>query len=137
MNVSAELESDAKLRASLLEDLEKFFASYSAEAVSAGCDAPPVDEDVDVVPVREVGGDCAEGRLVGGAEVLQGLVGEDDSPSEGIVSAIPFEDGDVVGGICLFQQECGVEAGRSAADDDDFQEDSSGYERTTWEILYA
>ncbi len=101
--------------------MQEFLPRDTAEAVSAGRDTLAVDEDVDVVPVREVGGDRAKGWLVGGAEVLKRLVGEYDAPSKSIVAPIPFEYGDVVRSVSLLEQERGVKSGRPTADDYNFQ----------------
>ena len=118
-HVGAEAQGDAERRGALLQDAQQRAARDAAEAVAAGGDPTPVDDDVDVVPVGEVGGDRAERRLVGGAEVLERLVGEHDAPPERAVRAVALDDGDVVRRVRLLEQQRGVQPCRSAADDDD------------------
>ena len=59
---------------------------------------------------------------VGGAEVLERLVGEHHAPAEGVVAAVALEHRDVGVGPGLLEQEREVEPGRPAADDRDLHD---------------
>jgi len=77
--------------------------------------------DVDVVPPGEGALDGGEGFRVGGAEVLEGLVREDDAPAEGVVGSVALEDDDLARGIRLLREQAEIESGGSSADTDDLQ----------------
>ena len=94
--LGAESEIDAQLAARGAGESEQLAARDAAEAVAARRDATTVDEDVDVVPVREIVGDRAERRLVGSPEILEGLVGKHDAPAERVVGPVSLENGDLV-----------------------------------------
>src|SRR3954469_10902553 len=111
MDFLAEPKCHSELCAAVLKDLKKLLAGYAAETVSAGCDPFSVDEDVDVVPVREVAGNRAKGGPVCRLEILEGLIGEYDSPPERIVALVSLEDGYVVGWISLLEQESCIQPG--------------------------
>ena len=52
----------------------------------------PVEMNLDIVPVGEGLGDFALRRLVGGPQIFQRRIGEDDAPSKGIERPITFGD---------------------------------------------
>lgn len=133
VDISAEPEIDGELSATLLQYLKKFFSADAAESMSAGCDTMPVDEHVDIVPVREARSDGAKRGLVGRAEVFERLVGEDHPPSERVVGAIALEHDYLVRRRGLLEKQGRVETGWTTADDDDFQ----GGSPWSVEILYA
>src|SRR5205809_602532 len=62
---------------------------------------------------------------IGFAQSCERLPRKHNSPAEGIVRAVAFIDGEVVGGVSLFHQDGEVHARRSAADDVDFHAASS------------
>ena len=107
-------ERDPNGDRALLEDAQQRPPRDAAEAVPARRDAASPHDDIDVVPVREVVGDRAKGGFVGGAEVLQRLVGEHHAPAERVVLAVALDDGDFVRWILLFHQQGKVQARRAA-----------------------
>ena len=54
---------------------------------------------------------------IGGAEVLQRLIGEHDAPAERVVRAVALEDGDRALGTRLLEQQREIQPRRPAADD--------------------
>src|SRR6185437_15709170 len=79
-DVAIEAYVHAERRGPPVQDVEQSAARYPAEAVSARGYRPVVNDDVDVVPVREMLDDAAIRFGVRIAEVLERLVREDDSP---------------------------------------------------------
>ena len=69
----------------------------------------------------KVTGDVQVSGEVGGAEVFQGLVGKDHTPSESVLRLIAFQNGDLMRRVLLLQQKSEVESRRPAADDGNFQ----------------
>ena len=100
---------------------EELLAGDAGEAVAAGGDRAAAHVDVDVVPVREGALDGGERLGVGGAEVLERLIREDDAPAEGVVGSVALEDDDLVRRIRLLDEQGEVESGGSSADADDLQ----------------
>ena len=86
------------------------------EAVAGRGDGLAVDVDVDVVPVREAGFDLIGALGIVGAEVLHGLVGEDDAPAKRVARIIAFEHDDVVPRVAQLHGDGEDEGGRAAAD---------------------
>jgi len=101
--------------------VEELFARDAGEPVAAGGDRAAADVDVDVVPPGEGALDGGERLGVGGAEVLEGLVREDDAPAEGVVGPVALEDDDLVRRIRLLREQAEIESGGSSADADDLQ----------------
>jgi hypothetical protein len=101
--------------------------------VAAGGDRAAADVDVDVIPPGEGALDGGERFGVGGAEVLEGLVREDDAPAEGVVGPVAFEDDDLVRRIRLLREQAEIESGGSSADADDLQ----GRPRAMDAIVYS
>ncbi len=108
----------------LLEDVEQRLAGESGEAVAARGQDLSLVVDLDVVPVREALGDGLVALAVGLGEVMHGGVGEDHAEAKGVVAAVALEDGDLVGGIGLLQQDGQVQPSRPAADANDLQQKS-------------
>src|SRR5216683_260695 len=81
-HLDAETQLDPKSGGSALEDLEQLDAGEPSESMAAGGDRPALEVDVDIVPAGEAGGDLPKRLGVGGLEVAEGLVGEDDAPAE-------------------------------------------------------
>lgn len=121
VDIDAETKIDSQFPASVLKDLKQLLSCDATEAMSAGSDSPVADEYIDVVPVCKVGGDRAISRLVGRAKVLHCLIGEHDAPAEGVIRTVPLEHGDLVRRVGFLEEDCRVEPGRTAANDDDFQ----------------
>ena len=121
VHLRLELELDAELGAPALEDVEEPLARHPGEAVAGRGDHGALVVNVDVVPVGEGLGDLVVGLGIGPGEVIEGRVGEDDAEAEGVVGAVPLDDGDVVAGIGLLHERSEVEPGRTPADADDPQ----------------
>ena len=111
-----EAEGDAEGAAALLEDLEEAFATDPAEAMAAGAVGAPADMDRDVVPPVEGRADRGAALGVRGAEVADGLVGEDDPPAEGVVGAVPLLDHDLGLRVSTLEEERGIEPPGSPSD---------------------
>src|SRR5690349_11667293 len=76
----------------------------------------------DIVPVGEFLGDAAVARRIVLLEIVEGGVGKNDAETEGVVGAIALIDRDDGLRTLLLQQDRGVKAGRSAADDRNLHE---------------
>ena len=122
-HLAAEAEVDAEPGGALLEDLQQLHPGDAGEAVAAGGDRPPLEVDVDVVPAREVVGDLLERLRIGGLEVAERLVREDDAPPERGVRRVALEDDHLVRRVRLLHQQREIEPRRPAADDRDLHGD--------------
>src|SRR5919197_664580 len=117
LDLDAELERDAQLAASLLEDLEEPLSRDCGEGVTARRQLPALVADVDPVPAREGVRDLEVRLRIGVAERTKRLLAEDDAEAEGRIGRIPLEDADVDTPVELAQQDRQVQPGRPAADD--------------------
>jgi hypothetical protein len=73
--------------------------------------------DLDNAPLTKLGGQGPEEDAVGGFDVLEGLVGENDAKSVGIARSIPLvQVNSQVGGV-LLEEDRQVEPGRSTSHD--------------------
>ena len=84
------------------EDLEKPSSAGRGKPVATRHESPPREvTNFDVAPMPEALGESSVGRLVGLLEVVEGLIGEDDSESEGISRLVTLEDCDIDVGLML------------------------------------
>ena len=118
-HVGVEDQLHADLFAAPLQDVEQALAADAAKAVSARGDLRAADVDLDVVPVREAVEDLRRAFGVGGLQVAERLVGEDDAPAEGVVGLVAFDHDDLVRRILPFHEQREIEAGGAPADADD------------------
>ena len=116
LHLLPEGELHAEFGATGLEDGQQALPADAAEAVATGGDGAALEVNVDVVPVVERLDDGGVGLGVGLRQVAERLAGEDHAPAEGVVGAVPLEDGDVVGGVALLHEKGEVQARRTAAD---------------------
>ena len=91
-----EVEHDAEFAGAVLQDFEQALAADADETVAARGDRLAAKMDVDVVPVRELGGDRRRGDRIVGGDVLDREVGEDHAPAEGDARRIALEHLDLV-----------------------------------------
>src|ERR1700741_363509 len=73
--------------------------------------------DVNIVPGRKVLRNFGVRAFIGGAQVRQRLSGKHHTPTKGVVGAIAFIYGDLVGGVGGLHEDGEVHAGRAATDD--------------------
>src|SRR5262245_26859364 len=99
----------------ILQDVQQALASYADEAVTGGRDPLAVDVDVNIVPMGKTSLDlvCALGIV--GAQVLHGLVGEDDAPAERVARIVALEHDDIVPRIAQLHGDGEDKGGRAAA----------------------
>ncbi len=117
--LGAKAQVDAEGAAAPVQDVQQPAAAERGETVATGGQgAAPVD-DVDVVPADELRLERAVDLRVGVLDAAEGLVGEDDAETEGVVGGIALPHGDLAGGVEAFEQGGGVEPGGPAADDRD------------------
>src|SRR5690242_11004545 len=72
--------------------------------------------DVDVVPMCEFLGDDFRGGGVVARDIVDGKIGEDDTPAEGHARRIALENFDIVAGIAQLHRDGEIEPRRPAAD---------------------
>ena len=116
LDLGFELQLDAKLPRPRLQDVEQPLACDAGEAVAAGAHDMPLEVDVDVVPVLK--GVLDRGRALGVVlpQVVEGLVGEDHAPAEGVVGAVALEHQHLVRRVAQLHRDRKVQPGRPAAD---------------------
>ena len=113
-----EVQGHAESARPLLQDVEQAGTPDAGETVAAGAGATAPIVDFDLFPVVQRSLDRRMGRLVGGGEGGQGLVGEHHAPAVGVVGGRLLEDTDAAGGIGLLQQNRKIQAGRAGAETD-------------------
>ncbi len=123
--LAVEVKLGAKLDRARSEDFEQSLAANADEAMARRGDRLPMDMDVDIVPMREFGGDGRGRDGVVGHEVVERLVGKHDSPAEGNSGGIAFEDVDLVGGVAKLHRNGEIESRGTAADASDLHDRES------------
>src|SRR5207244_1265215 len=108
--LGTEVQRYAELACAVLQDFEQALAADADEAVPARGDGLAAEVDVDVVPMRELGCDDRGGRRVVGLQVFDGLVGEDDAPSEGHSGRVALEYLDSVRRIAQLHRDGEIES---------------------------
>jgi hypothetical protein len=76
----------------------------------------------DIVPIGELLGDAAIARGIVFLEIVEGGVGKHHTETESVVGAVALVDRDLGLRPLLFQQDRGIETGRSSADDRNLHE---------------
>ena len=109
------LQVHAEFPGAGLEDLEQFQATDAAVTMTAGNDAPALEEDVAIVPVMEIAFDLGDHLRIVLEETVHGLVGEHDAPAEGAVGLVALDHSDVGGRIGLLHQDREIQARGAAA----------------------
>ncbi len=116
-----EVEADAQIAATPMQQHEQRSSRQPGEAVPGRLQTAAPVVDVDVVPVMEPLLDRAQRRGVGVGDLLQRGVREHDAEAEGVVGPVAFEDRDVSRGVVLLEEQRGEEAAGPAPDDVDLQ----------------
>ena len=119
LDLGLELQLDAEAARPGLQDVEQALARDAAKAMAARGDHLAPEVDVDVVPVGKAVEDLGRALRVVGAQVVHGLVGEDDAPAEGVVGPVALDDDDLVGAGAQLHGDREVEPGGPASDAND------------------
>ena len=122
LDVGLEQQRDAEFAGPLLQDQEQRAARAAAEAVAADPVHRAAKVHGDVIPIGELLGDAAIARSIVFFEIVQRGVGKHHAEAEGVVGAVALIDRDLGLRPLLFEQDRGIETGRSSADDRDLHE---------------
>ncbi len=125
LDLDAELEHDAELAATLLQDLEQPFPRDRRERVPARRELAALIADVDPVPARERVRDLEVRLRIGVPQGAERLLAEDDAEAERCIGRVPLEDADVGAAVELLQEDREIEARRAGADDLDLHASAS------------
>src|SRR5262249_12787101 len=82
LDLSAKFQPHPKLAGAILQNVQESLSADADEAMTRRSDGLTMNVDVDVVPMREAGFDLRGAVGIIGAEIVHGLVGEDDAPAE-------------------------------------------------------
>ena len=99
VRLDLEAQVDTHRPRAFLQDVQQLLARDPREALTAGANGTPAIVHVDVVPMDEALDDSLVRRRIGGGDVSERLIGEDDAPAERVVGAVTFEDDDLRGGL--------------------------------------
>src|SRR5207237_2077559 len=88
VDLAAESKLNAQVARSRLKNVEQLLARDATETMSAGCDTSPVNENIDVIPMREVLRYRAIRRLIVTAKILERLIRKNNTPTECLVRAV-------------------------------------------------
>ena len=116
VDIGFELERHAEFAGALLQDQEQHAARAAAKAVAADPMHGAAEVHGDVVPIGEFLGDAAVARRIVLLEIVERCIGEHHAEAEGVVGAVALMDRDLGLRPLLFQEDRGIETGRSAAD---------------------
>ena len=119
VDIGLEQDRHAEFAGALLQDQQQRPARAAAKAVAADAVHGAAEVHGDVVPIGEFLGDAAVARRIVFLEIVQRGVGEHHAEAEGVVGAVALIDRDLGLRPLLFQEDRGVETGRSAADNRD------------------
>jgi len=110
----------SQLGAADLQQRQELFASQTSEDVASAAYKLALVVDVDSVPEHEVCGDSVIAFVVRFLKRCQRAIGEDDAPSIGSVGRVSLDDGDIMAGVGLFEEETAVQARRPTAQNPNF-----------------
>ena len=119
IDLGFEHQVNAEFARALLQDGQQHAPRAAAKPVAADAMHGAAEMHGDVVPISEFLGDAAIARRIVFLEIVQGGVGKHHAEAEGVVGAVALVDRDVGLRPLLLQQDRGIKAGRSAADDRD------------------
>src|ERR1700733_3123893 len=85
----------SQARGTLLPYLQDLHARDSAESVSTGCNLPPFEMHINIVPMPECLGDGGVCFGIGVSKTSHGLVREHDSPAKGTIGTITLQPRDI------------------------------------------
>ena len=111
-----EVQADAQVAATPMEDQKELPAGYAGEAVAGGLQPVASEVDVDVIPVVEARCNGGMGLGVGVGHLPERVVGEDDAEPEGVRGGVALEDLDVSSGVRLLEEDGGAEPPGPASD---------------------
>src|SRR5262249_44031080 len=107
---------DAKLAAAPMQHVEQGAPLGSAESMSARPHHLTMEEEIDLVPVRELRRNAFVGLAVITHQIVERLVGEHDAEAERIVGLVSLVNRDVMRRIALLHQKREIKPSRPAAD---------------------
>ena len=119
VDIGLEQQRHAEFAGALLQDQQQRPARAAAKAVAADAVHGAAEMHGDVVPIGEFLGDAAVARRIVFLEIVERRVREHHAEAEGVVGAVALIDRDLGLGPLFFQEDRGVETGRSAADNRD------------------
>src|SRR5687767_9789588 len=107
----------AFLAAARMQELEQRDARQAAEAIAAAADLVALVVDRDIVPIGEFLADALVGFWIVAQELIERVVGEDDTEAESVVIPVLLDDLDVPARLRLLGQKGEIEAAGAAAND--------------------
>ena len=116
VDIGFELERYAEFAGALLQDQEQHAPRTAAKAVAADAMDGAAEVHGDVVPIGEFLGDAAVARRIVLLEIVERGIREHHAEAEGVVGAVALIYRDLGLRPLLFQEDRGIETGRSAAD---------------------
>ena len=134
-DLGLETQLDAELARALLQDQQHFHAPDAGETVAAGDRARALVDHRDIVPVGKLVADRLCRNRVVLRHLFERVVGEHDSPAEGVVGAIALDYGHFVRGIAQFHRDREIKARRPAPETCDSHLCSSGSQVARFRVL--
>ena len=119
VDIGLEQQRHAEFAGALLQDQQQRPARAAAKAVAADAVHGAAEMHGNVVPIGEFLGDAAVARRIVFLEIVERRVREHHAEAEGVVGAVALIDRDLGLRPLLFQEDRGIETGRSAADNRD------------------
>ncbi len=116
LDLALELQLHSELAAAPLQDEQQLLPAEGGEPVAARDHLLAAEVGLDVAPVLEALGDLGVALGVGGLEILERLVREDDPPTEGVVGTIALDDADRHLGKLPLHEDPEIQAGWTAAE---------------------
>ncbi len=108
-NVGLEHQFHAHRQTTLLQDIEHMLAPDAAKTVTARTHAAALEKHLDIVPVVQCVTDFATTYRVGHTQVVQCLVGQDNTPSKGVERLVALDHDDPVGRILKLHEQTEIE----------------------------
>src|ERR1043166_4646233 len=119
IDLGFEHQKHAEFAGALLQDHQQRAPRAAAKTVAADAMYGAAEMHRNIIPIGEFFGDAAVTRRVVLLEIIERRVGEHHAEAESVVGTVALIYRDVGLRTLLLQQDRGIEAGRSTADDRD------------------
>lgn len=111
LHIGLEHQTDSQLLAARLHDVEQMLAANPHEAMSAGTNSAPLEQQLDIVPMIEGLLDLRGRHRIPDPHVVHGSVGEHHAPTEGVIGQVALHHRHLVRRVHLLHQQREIQAG--------------------------
>ena len=118
------MQPDTQFARTVLQQAQEFLSANAAKPVAGRGLGDALDDDVDIIPMRQAGTNGAGAGWIIAAEIFHRLIGEDDAPAKGVARLVALIDIDDAIGIAQLHRDGEIETGGAAANAGNFHRDN-------------